>query len=176
MSSFVLGDVRDYTACMRICEPMIEQDPRQEVEVSSMPIESITGAVWKLQHPVWRSMRSHFEEIHGISNSIPLIWSWHQHEEATSSCQWLTSLLWSGGDNSMPGKQLNPQHPVPQQQDNNYIIVDRTDGANGTPNSVHTGLIKAIWSKHPGELSISKTPQELKEQLQSCHRAIQLQE
>jgi len=44
----------------------------------------------------------------------------------------------------MPGKQLNPQHPVPQQQDNNYIIVDRTDEANGTPYSVHTGLIKAI--------------------------------
>ena len=76
----------------------------------------------------------------------------------------------------MPGKQLNPQYPVPQQQDNNYIIVDRTDEANGTPNSVHTGLIKAICSKHPEELSISNAPQELKEQVQSCRRAIQLQE
>ena len=28
----------------------------------------------------------------------------------------VATSLWSGGDNSMPGKQLNPQHPVPPQQ------------------------------------------------------------
>jgi len=38
--------------------PMKEQDP-QEVEASSMPIESATGAAWKLQHPVWKKKRSH---------------------------------------------------------------------------------------------------------------------
>jgi len=34
----------------------------------------------------------------------------------------VATSLWSGGDNSMPGKQLNPQHPAPQQQFNSHII------------------------------------------------------
>jgi len=37
----------------------------------------------------------------------------------------VATSLWSGGDNSMPGKQLNPQYPVPQQQCNSYIIICR---------------------------------------------------
>jgi len=44
----------------------------------------------------------------------------------------------------MPGRQLNPHHPAPQQQHNGHIIIiDRPDEEeDGTPHP-HTGLIKA---------------------------------
>jgi len=60
--------------------------------------------------------------------------------------QVLTSL-WSGGDNSMPGKQLNPQHPLPHQQHKPHPGRRRGTAQIGSDEEehgrAHTGLIKA---------------------------------
>ena len=88
-------------------EPMIIAGSAA-VEESSMLVNATGVGGRSLQDPeCGRSMRSHCKEIHGISKSIPFVADISM-EKATSVCQVLTSL-WSGGDNSMPGKQLNPQ-------------------------------------------------------------------
>jgi len=111
MMSSPLGDVRNCTSMHAYT--ITEQDPRQ-VEASSMPIEFTTGAVGRrLQHPVWRRMRSHCRNPWNFYFN-PTTWltsAWRSYVIS----QLLTSL-WSGGNNSMPGMQLNPQHPLPHQQ------------------------------------------------------------
>jgi len=141
MMSSLLGDVRNYTS-MHVCT-ITEQDPRQ-VEVSSMPIEFTTGAVGRrLQYPgCGRSMRSHYRNP--WSFYFNPTWSWHQKRMATSSSQLLTSL-WSGGDNSMPGKQLNPQHPAPHQQHRKKKLEHLS------PDRIKKDMEELIpvWLKHP---------------------------
>jgi len=89
----------------------------RRVEESSM---LTTGAVGETAASrMWKKMRSHYGRSPWNFHFNPIC-GWHQHGEATSVCQWLTSL-WSGGYDSMPARQLNPQHPAPQQQFNSHI-------------------------------------------------------
>jgi len=100
-----------------------------EISSSSTPdAAASTLLLWWIQQACWM---------------LPL----PEDPEAASSCQWLTSL-WSGGDNSAPGKQLNPQHPVPQQQHkpHHHRQDEEEDGR------VHAGL--ASRSKHPQKSSV----------------------
>jgi len=53
----------------------------------------------------------------------------------------LLALLWSGGNNSMPGKQLNPQHPVPHQQQQLASLTARI--CTRVEGSRHSSVIKS---------------------------------
>ena len=71
MSSFALGDVRDYTSMHAYL--MTTAGSTARVEESSMPIVSATEVGGgSLQDPECGRRRDLIMETHGISNSIPL--------------------------------------------------------------------------------------------------------
>jgi len=119
-----------------------------------------------------RSMRSHYGRSPWNFHFNPTIWltsAWRSYIIS----QLLTSL-WSGGDNSMPGKQLNPQHPLPHQQHKPHPGWRRMWNSSDWIGWRWKGQYRIGELIHR-RAQFSNTLQELK-QLQFCNRTIQLQE
>jgi len=117
-----------------------------------------------------RKKRSHYGRNPWNFQFNPTTWltsAWRSYVIS----QLLTSL-WSGGDNSMPGKQLNPQHPAPHQQHRKKNLEHLS------PDRMKKDMEELIpvWSKHPKELSFPTHYKSWGRQLQFCNRTIQLQE
>jgi len=127
---------RTHIASGRIqCAHVYHRSSREKTAASSVKKRSHYGNPWNFQ----------FNPICG----------WHQHGEATSACQWITSL-WSGGHDSMPARQLNPQHPAPQQQFNSHI---NNTGRRAWNTSVRIGWRRAWKSLNRFDQSIHKRAQ-----------------
>jgi len=103
------------TACMHICIYITNKiaGSTSRVEESSMLISATGAGGRSLQHPVWKKYE--------ISLQKSMEFLFQSHLKLTSAekdyiISQVATSLWSGGNNSMPGKQLNPQNPAPQQQ------------------------------------------------------------